>query len=200
MLLIPTQGYHVLIVLAAIVGFSYEGFQTVLWTLVFNSLSVGDATDSIGIFGFFWGLATVVLPIFENVILGRIGGGKPESSLFPTIFRFGMSTNSTNDSNGRSKTSIASTTWSPTDLCDTARTIPRSTGNMVVMSMLCGLLLLAHVIQFAMYFHVLRTTLGNNTSSTSNTSRSRRGSFVDKTIHDAVAKPVAESKQKPAAY
>ena len=115
--------------------------------------SIADAPDVSAVLSFCWGVATILVPVFETLILGA-------------SLEEGDSLSASNISKlDLSETNV--TTWLPTvSMATTIANFPliptdvvknsRSFGNQMVMTMLCSFLAVASVTQYVMYFSVVR--------------------------------------------
>ena len=141
-------------------GFCYEAWFSIIWTLIYDLFSVAEAPDVSGLFFFCCGIATLILPAFQSLLLGgdaTVGPIKLETEIDNST----MQTSSFAEANYSSTmpTSYATTfTYqrNETNSLSTALENGRSFGNQMVMVMLCASLLLAIVTQCAMYFFVVR--------------------------------------------
>ena len=171
-LLIFVQSFHGLCVLTFIFGFCFEAWFAIIWVLIYNLLPVKIALDASGMLGFWWGIALLVVPIFQTLIL---------NSSTPMMPGTPLSTNNTNTTtvtnNVNNVTNVVTTTATaftstefnfttsgePVDLAAGNETMidpfdltgeSRSCGNRMVM--MCVFLAAASLTQFVMYFMVIR--------------------------------------------
>ena len=156
MLLIFTQSYEYLCVLVSLLGFCFEAWFSIIWTLTYDWFSVSDAPDVSGILFFCRGIATLIVPAFQTLILEATA-----SEMLPvptqTAFFSANSTSSMDTSSPLVNIQDALTTMAPNETNQEKGGIMRSFGNQMVMTMLSGLLSLAIVCQIFMYFLVIKS-------------------------------------------
>ena len=159
-LLIFIQSFTGLCILVVTFGFCYEAWFSIIWTLIYDLFSVAKAPDVSGLFYFCCGIATLILPAFQTLILG--GYATDGSIMFePKIDNSTMQTSTFRETNYSSTAPPPyATTFTnllnETNSLSRALETGRSFGNQMVMVMLCASLLLAIVTQCAMYFFVVR--------------------------------------------
>ena len=119
-----------------------------IWTLIYDLFSVTEAPDVSGVLSFCWGVATLIVPVFETLILGAAAENVDSTRTLvnETVY---STTNKT-------VFSTTMTTVSSDPLLNTP--LQRSFGNQMVMAMLCGFLTCASITQFVMYFLVIRNS------------------------------------------
>ena len=123
-----------------------------MWTLIYDLFSCTDAPDVTGILAFCWGIASLVIPIFETGILGATQNNLSLSVLSKNISIAYNSAMEVSTSTRPLTTPSMNQTSSKVASAESLR----SFGNQMVMAMLCTFLFLAFLCQCVMYFAVIR--------------------------------------------
>ena len=149
-LLIKVQSFQLLCLLSALLGFSFESWFSVTWTLMFGLFSAADAMVVSGILTFCCGSAAIFFPIFESLILSN--QRRISLSTNDTLFYAGLFNNTT--------------TPLPTSSTSSAMELSlhsRTEGHVLVLYMLAAFHCIASLSQIGMYFHVIRKSrVGEN--------------------------------------
>ena len=133
------------------VGLTFEAWFALIWTITYDMFSVKEALDVTGILFFCRGIATLVIPIFQSLILDATKSGSSDfhesnakdstTSAADIDHGFTVNTEADHDSPSVNVTSgMKVESYSK-----------RSFGNQMVMVMLCTLLTVSTVIQVIMF-------------------------------------------------
>ena len=155
-LLIFTQTFEYLCVIVTMVGFCFEAWFSIIWTLTYDLFSISEAPDVSGILFFCRGISTLIVPLFQTLILEAttkeillISLETTSSLTFSTVSTSNSFTSQPLVTTENLLTTMASNTTNYSNFEG------RSFGNQMVMTMLCGLVSLATFFQLIMYFLVI---------------------------------------------
>ena len=129
-----------------------------------------EAPDVSGVLSFCWGVATLVVPVFETLILGATATATATTdatTLAEDAITHQALRNNTFHTTASTFMSSFTTNTTASPVLATAQAIEsipgsipgeaeRSFGNQMVMTMLCAFLGCASITQFVMYFRVIR--------------------------------------------
>ena len=172
MLFIFVQSFAGLCVLTFILGMCYEAWFAIIWVIIYDLFPISTAADASAILSFIWGVATLVVPIFQTLILGASSNYIDDDNIQllyanETLNSLVNHTSSTSTNNASSLSPEYVTTSKPTDSFNASSTPAstftpfhnsesRSYGNQLVMVLMCVFLTLALLTQFVMYFVVMK--------------------------------------------
>ena len=146
--------------LAAILGVIFDSWCSLLWVIVYDLFSVTDAPDVSGILSFVRGVASLIVPALQSLILAattekREAAAKEHGGLLPAHSDDALLISSAlSSSSFSSHSSFSSSSDSPK--LNQRGKASRSLGNQLVMVMLCVFLIIACLLQYVMYFLVIR--------------------------------------------
>ena len=166
MLFIFVQSFAGLCVLTFILGMCYEAWFAIIWVIIYDLFPISTAADASAILSFIWGVATLVVPIFQTLILGASSNYIDDDNIQllyanETINSLVNHTSSTSTNNASSLSPEYVMTSKPTDspastFAHFHNSDSRSYGNQLVMALMCVFLTLALLTQFVMYFVVVK--------------------------------------------
>ena len=165
-LFIFVQSFVGLCVLTFILGMCYEAWYAIIWVIIYDLFPISTAPDASAILSFIWGVATLVVPIFQTLILGATSNDNDDIQLLYANETYNSLLNSTSLTSTNNASMLSSefmTTSQPTDSLNVSDTFTpfhnnesRSYGNQLVMTLMCVFLTLAILTQFVMYFAVIK--------------------------------------------
>ena len=136
-------------VLVAILGVIYNSWRSIHWVIIYDLFSITDAPDVSGILCFCRGAATLIIPALQTLILASTkekedAAKDNDDSLRSSAF------------SSYSSSSHSSSSFSESPNLNKTGSDRRSFGNQMVMVMLCIFLIIACLMQYVMYFLVIR--------------------------------------------
>ena len=141
-------------------GVIFDSWCSLLWVIVYDLFSVTDAPDVSGILSFVRGVASLLVPALQSLILAattekREAAAKEHGGLLPAHSDDALLISSAlSSSSFSSHSSFSSSSDSPK--LNQRGKASRSLGNQLVMVMLCVFLIIACLLQYVMYFLVIR--------------------------------------------